>query len=912
MRRFLPVRLSLTPLLSKFLHFSDSDSAFNQMPPNRSKPDSNTPSNPKRSTFLYFSLLILFANASWAVYHLQSETLPLPISADQAGKRGFSEESALKHVQYLADLGPHSVGSDSLDLAVKYVHQIAESIKKTAHWEVDVQVDLFHSKTNANRLFTGLFKGKTLLYSDLKHVVLKIVPKYLPEAGENTVLVSSHIDTVFSGEGAGDCSSCIAVMLELARGISQWAHGFRSGVVFLFNTGEEEGLDGAHSFITQHPWSSSVKFAIDLEAMGIGGKSGIFQGGSAPWALETFASVAKHPTGQIVAQDLFLSGAIKSATDFQIYQQVANLPGLDFAYTDHTAVYHTKNDKIKLLKPGSLQHLGDNILAFLLHTCASSKLYEINENNENKLNNQPIDQNQGIYFDILGMYMVTYSQKLAKMLNNSVIFQSLLILVTSLSIGGKTGLTSFLISLTTIILTYIFSILFSTLIAFLLPLISYFPSPFISNPWLVIGLFGGPALLGALTGQHLGFGILERYLKKAGNGIPDLEAERWVFKSGFLQWLILLILGNWFRIGSAYLALVWIACPAFAYGLMEATLTPVRAPKKLKIVTLIVGLGPPVLASSGIVFQLLNTLIGTIVRLDRNPGGAPVWLGSVIVAVYISIVICLMFVQILSYIHLSSAKRALVFSVVAILALSLAAVSTGFIPAFNDDIARTLNVVHVVESKGKNQEPISYISLFSNTPGKLTKESETLKDEDFTCSRNSTVDFVTFSVNYGCLSYRNSKSGWSDSEIPVLEVEKDSRIDGRETVVLIDTKFSTRWVLAINKEQIDDFTFHVGNEELVSIGDKTEQDGWHIIQFAGGKNSPTKFKINLFWSDNSAKNNNNSSKENPLLLKLRTDVNKITPKVESVFSKFPKWCSEFGKSTSPYNLAFFASLPVDF
>jgi hypothetical protein len=41
-------------------------------------------------------------------------------------------------------------------------------------------------------------------------------------------------------------------------------------------------------------------------------------------------------------QDVFRSGAIKSATDFQIYQEVAGLPGLDFAYTDTTAVYHTK------------------------------------------------------------------------------------------------------------------------------------------------------------------------------------------------------------------------------------------------------------------------------------------------------------------------------------------------------------------------------------------------------------------------------------------------------------------------------------------------------------------------------------------------------------------------------------------
>lgn len=74
----------------------------------------------------------------------------------------------------------------------------SEKIKKTAHWEVDVQVELFHATTGANRLVSGLFNGKTLVYSDLKHVVLRIVPKYLPQAEENVILVSSHIDTVFS------------------------------------------------------------------------------------------------------------------------------------------------------------------------------------------------------------------------------------------------------------------------------------------------------------------------------------------------------------------------------------------------------------------------------------------------------------------------------------------------------------------------------------------------------------------------------------------------------------------------------------------------------------------------------------------------------------------------------------------
>ena len=84
----------------------------------------------------------------------------------------------------------------------QYVLEASQKIKESAHWEVNVEVDAFHAKTGVNHLNSGLFKGKTLVYSDLKHVVLRISPKYLPEAEERAVLVSSHIDTVFSTYGA--------------------------------------------------------------------------------------------------------------------------------------------------------------------------------------------------------------------------------------------------------------------------------------------------------------------------------------------------------------------------------------------------------------------------------------------------------------------------------------------------------------------------------------------------------------------------------------------------------------------------------------------------------------------------------------------------------------------------------------
>ncbi|GAB2236166.1 hypothetical protein Droror1_Dr00027905 [Drosera rotundifolia] len=64
--------------------------------------------------------------------------------------------------------------------------------------------------------------------------------------------------------------------------------------------------------------------------------------GPDPLAIENFALVTKYPSVNIIGQDLFSSGIIKSATDFQVYKEIGGLSGLDFACTDHTAVYHTK------------------------------------------------------------------------------------------------------------------------------------------------------------------------------------------------------------------------------------------------------------------------------------------------------------------------------------------------------------------------------------------------------------------------------------------------------------------------------------------------------------------------------------------------------------------------------------------
>ena len=73
----------------------------------------------RRSGFVWLTLFAVFVYSSWSVYHYQFESLPVPLTAEQAGKRGFSEVEAMNHVKELTELGPHPVGSDALDLALQ-------------------------------------------------------------------------------------------------------------------------------------------------------------------------------------------------------------------------------------------------------------------------------------------------------------------------------------------------------------------------------------------------------------------------------------------------------------------------------------------------------------------------------------------------------------------------------------------------------------------------------------------------------------------------------------------------------------------------------------------------------------------------------------------------------------------------
>lgn len=212
-----------------------------------------------------------------------------------------------------------------------------------------------------------------------------------------------------------------------------------------------------------------------------------------------------------------------------------------------------------------------------------------------------------------------------------------------------------------------------------------------------------------------------------------------------------------------------------------------------------------------------------------------------------------------------------------------------------------------MDTSGEDQ--VSFISLFSNTPGNLNVEAKQIK-EGFRCGRENKVDFVSFVTKYGCVSKKDAEVGWDKSNVPVLRVvNEEKEEEGRMIAVSMETGGSSRWILGIDMEVVEDFTLQAGQEEeeelMIGRGEKSSgEDGWHQIQFSGGKKAPTKFVLKLYQK----KKKGDERVQRPVL-KLRTDFDRVTPQVQRVLERLPSYCSQFGKSTSPFTLAFLASLP---
>jgi hypothetical protein len=220
----------------------------------------------------------------------------------------FSASNARHHLQDLVALGPRVAGTSVNDVqTVQLLIKKLEEIQKNAPAHVKVEIEEQHPSGD---LYLGFLHGITNIYKNVSNVIVRISwPEVEAQHGQSSeildqaVLVNAHFDSVAGSPGASDDGIGVAVMIEATRSLVM-GEALKKPIVMLFNGAEESNHHAAHGFITQHKWAKSIKYLINLEAIGAGGREMVFQCNSGE-LMALYGRVAPYPHAHAVAHELF-------------------------------------------------------------------------------------------------------------------------------------------------------------------------------------------------------------------------------------------------------------------------------------------------------------------------------------------------------------------------------------------------------------------------------------------------------------------------------------------------------------------------------------------------------------------------------------------------------------------------------
>ena len=316
------------------------------------------PGTDSRPAVVAITLLVLLA-----VFSIARQAPP---KRDPANKQAneFSAERAMRHLQVIAR-EPRPMGSSKLAEARQYL--LGELNRMQLAPEEQVSDVGTH---NIIARLKGAGSGKA-------------------------VMLVGHYDSAPVSPGASDDGAAVVAILETLRAL-QAGPRLRNDVIALFTDGEEAGLIGSNAFV-RSPVIKEIGVVLNFEARGTRGPLLMFETShNNAWLIKEYARSSQAPFA-----NSFMSVAYKllpNDTDFTMFKE-AGLAGLNFAFIDGYASYHTEFDNLQNLDLMTLQHEGDTALSLTRQLG--------NDDIETALTEAASEGDQ-VYFDIVGRFLLHY------------------------------------------------------------------------------------------------------------------------------------------------------------------------------------------------------------------------------------------------------------------------------------------------------------------------------------------------------------------------------------------------------------------------------------------------------------------------------------------------------------------------
>nr|XP_017000980.2 endoplasmic reticulum metallopeptidase 1-like [Drosophila takahashii] len=440
---------------------------------------------PKIPWYMAGGFVLFWASLFLAVVVPLFYRLPQANTLEDVGKGVFIAERAQENLYEFAKIGTKLVGSDGNEN--KTVQFILNELAKI---KANVLEEYFEMEIDHQVAYGSYVRGGAQYqYQGVQNIVVKVTPK--GSTSQNYLLVNSHFDSKPTSPSAADAGHMCVTMLEVIRIITTCREKFTHPIIFLFNGSEENSLQASDGFLSLHKWAPFCRVVINLDAAGSGCKELLFQTGpNNTWLVKYYKENAKHPFATTMAEEIFQTGIVPSDTDFVIFSEYANLVGYDIGLVCNGFVYHTKYDRYDIIPRESIQNTGDNLLGLVKALANAPELADTTETGK------------AVFFDVLGLFFVSYSADSGKTLNYAVagvaiilVYVSLLRIAEVSSVTSAQVLSWFVLILVLQVVAFVLGLALPVVVAYMFDKYGLSMTYF-STPALSLGLYVCPSLVG--------------------------------------------------------------------------------------------------------------------------------------------------------------------------------------------------------------------------------------------------------------------------------------------------------------------------------------------------------------------------------------------------------------------------------
>ena len=691
-----------------------------------------------------------------------------------------------------------------------------------------------------------------------------------------------------------------------------------SPLLFLLQSGEEDGMLGAHAFVTTHPWAAEVAAFVNLEAMGSGGRPLLFQATArAGWLLRKLASVA--PPGlaaSAVGADFFSSGMSGSDTDLRIFRDHGGWQGIDIAYLRNGHVYHTRGDNRAMLhaQPGAAQAVGDSLLPLLRTTVPQPP--DTVAGNEEPMRAAP-------FYNIFGHIMV----------HERTPRHAAAPLITMLLYKRRAVLPALL----AVLLSWAAAPLSAA--AFAVGFAPGSPLAFYARPYLAALLYAPPALIGALS-VHTGAADLLRGEDRSAAAAAAAEAR--LLEATALLWALFYAATSAKQLGGSFMPLYWALLPGL--GLASVRLL---FPAASGAATLPLTLPLPAVLLAAVTWPLMDVVVGVAGRGDTTYGGATPWAADVSTAVAVGGITALASSYIMPLlVTRERALRSVMSAAVLCLAVAASLARTG--APFDAAHPRQVLLVHLHEGGPGGASRVVLAPMQTGEPLPTLAARLTSDFRGAAGARGRGATAVATCHVAGAPGapppprlVTANLSTWCDLEIGISAGEQALAIAGGATpslalaappggaamrmrrVVKLDAAGASRWALSVNPATVARFAVAPGWDHAELEPPPPGAPGapplgwaparlmppafpvrWSVVRHAGGRTAGYHFTLWLELRPDADAARNGSA----VLARLRTDRTAATPVFEAALAALPRTATLFAKASMPQALAFVTEL----